>query len=89
MKKTFSENTMKKPSQKVTRLEQAKRLRQEAEAILIDLALEHGHSNESCDFPCGHEQTCDRCGFYGKEEKPSREVMQFRNKDSPSPHIHF
>jgi hypothetical protein len=70
MKKTFNEHTMKKPPQKVTRLEQAKRLRQEAEAILIDLALEHGHSNESCDCPCGHEQTCERCGFYGKEDIP-------------------
>ena len=30
----------------------------------------HGHSNESCDCPCGHEQTCERCGFYGKEDMP-------------------
>ena len=70
MKKTFTEHAMKKPRQKVTRLEQAKRQMHDAQETLIDLAAEYGHSNESCDCPCGHEQTCERCGFYGKEDMP-------------------
>jgi hypothetical protein len=70
MKKTLTEYAMKKPNQRVTRLEQAKRQMRDARQTLIDLALQHGHSSESCDCPCGHEQTCERCGFYGKEDMP-------------------
>lgn len=34
---------------------------------LIELAAKYGHSNESCPCPCGHEKTCEECGFYGQE----------------------
>jgi hypothetical protein len=41
------------------------------EAKLRASPLEHRHSNESCDCPCGHEQTCEGCGFHGAEGERS------------------
>ena len=53
------------------RLTTDRRLVRKIARLLLHLgALEYGHSNESCDCPCGHEQTCERCGFYGKEDMP-------------------